>query len=131
MEPASTIKAALSALSCIPTAVQAITATTRPRWSTTYIVSCSSATSVQEEALVLFSSRNWLWRAHCVLPLGLDGSILDSGVDMVASNMKQKRDLTEEGEASYHQWRENLRNNPQYQTIYEEEAAKSALWLLR
>src|SRR5437879_4748335 len=43
--------------------------------------------------------------------------------------MKQQRDLIKEGEASYQQWREQLRSNPAYQAVYEEEAAKSELWL--
>lgn len=36
---------------------------------------------------------------------------------------------TEKGRVSYEQWREEIRNNPEYQAIYEEEAAKSELWL--
>lgn len=32
-------------------------------------------------------------------------------------------------EAAYLNWRDTLRANPEYQKIYEEEAAKSALWL--
>src|SRR5919202_793240 len=42
---------------------------------------------------------------------------------------EQKRDYIREGEESYRQWREELRANPEYQAIYEEEAAKSELWL--
>ena len=33
------------------------------------------------------------------------------------------------GKASYEKWRNNLRDDPHYQAIYEEEAAKSDLWL--
>jgi DNA-binding XRE family transcriptional regulator len=33
------------------------------------------------------------------------------------------------GQASYERWKEGLRANPEYQAIYEEEAARSALWL--
>src|SRR5688500_4628592 len=43
--------------------------------------------------------------------------------------MERKRTLTEEGQASYQRWRDKLRADPNYQAIYEEEAAKSALWL--
>jgi DNA-binding XRE family transcriptional regulator len=43
--------------------------------------------------------------------------------------MNEKRDYIAEGEASYQQWREELRKDPEYQAIYEEEAAKSKLWL--
>ena len=32
-------------------------------------------------------------------------------------------------EAAYLEWRENLRADPEYQAVYEEEAARSALWL--
>src|SRR5436305_12964661 len=43
--------------------------------------------------------------------------------------MKQQRDLIKEGEASYQQWQEQLRSNPAYEAVYEEEAAKKELWL--
>jgi DNA-binding XRE family transcriptional regulator len=33
------------------------------------------------------------------------------------------------GEESYRRWQEELRQDPEFQAIYEEEAAKSALWL--
>ena len=33
------------------------------------------------------------------------------------------------GKASYQQWRERLHADPEYPLIYEEEAAKGALWL--
>lgn len=41
----------------------------------------------------------------------------------------KKRDYITEGEISYKRWRDKLRKNPEYQAIYEEEAAKSNLWL--
>lgn len=43
--------------------------------------------------------------------------------------MRRKRDLTAKGKASYEKWRNNLRTDPNYQAIYDEEAAKSELWL--
>ena len=43
--------------------------------------------------------------------------------------MKKKMNLTSQGQASYQKWREKLRSNPNFQAIYEEEAAKSQLWL--
>jgi predicted XRE-type DNA-binding protein len=43
--------------------------------------------------------------------------------------MEKKRDYSAEGEASYQAWRDTLRADPEYQKIYEEEAAKSELWL--
>ena len=46
--------------------------------------------------------------------------------DMAVEN---KRDLTSEGQASYKRWRDELRANPEYQVIYQEEAAKKELWL--
>lgn len=42
---------------------------------------------------------------------------------------QKKRDYITEGETSYKHWRDKLRENPEYQAIYEEEAAKSKLWL--
>src|SRR5258708_30247413 len=42
---------------------------------------------------------------------------------------KERTDLISEGEKDYQEWRQELRNNPEYQAIYEEEAAKGALWL--
>jgi DNA-binding XRE family transcriptional regulator len=39
------------------------------------------------------------------------------------------KDLITAGEESYQRWRDELHANPEYQAIYEEEAAKSALWL--
>lgn len=45
--------------------------------------------------------------------------------------MEKKKDhtLTEAGQESYKKWQEELRANPEYQAIYEEEAAKKQLWL--
>jgi DNA-binding XRE family transcriptional regulator len=43
--------------------------------------------------------------------------------------MKSTQDPVEAGEASYEEWRDSLRADPEYQAIYEEEAARSALWL--
>ncbi len=40
-----------------------------------------------------------------------------------------KRDYVKEGEESYKRWREKLQADPEYQAVYEEEAAKSELWL--
>lgn len=42
---------------------------------------------------------------------------------------KKKRNLVEDGEKDYQEWRAKLRATPGYQQIYEEEAAKSELWL--
>src|SRR5437763_11793808 len=43
--------------------------------------------------------------------------------------LEHKADPTKQGEASYRQWKEELLANPGYRAIYEEEAAKSDLWL--
>jgi DNA-binding XRE family transcriptional regulator len=43
--------------------------------------------------------------------------------------MEKQRDYSAEGEASYQEWRDKLRADPEYQEIYAEEAAKSDLWL--
>lgn len=43
--------------------------------------------------------------------------------------MAKEQNQTGQGAASYHAWREGLRANPGYQTIYAEEAAKGGLWL--
>lgn len=43
--------------------------------------------------------------------------------------METKKQATQQGKASYQEWKEELRANPEYQAIYEEEAAKSELWL--
>lgn len=41
----------------------------------------------------------------------------------------KRDDVIKAGEESYQRWRDELQNNPEYQAVYEEEAAKSALWL--
>lgn len=46
----------------------------------------------------------------------------------VNERMAKEQHMTTQGEASYQAWREGLRANPEYQAIYEEEGAKSALW---
>lgn len=43
--------------------------------------------------------------------------------------METKQDPTIQGEESYRRWRDELRADPEYRAIYEEEAAKSELWL--
>lgn len=43
--------------------------------------------------------------------------------------MERQRDLIAEGQASYQRWKERLEADPEYQAVYEEEAAKSELWL--
>lgn len=43
--------------------------------------------------------------------------------------MNEKINLIQQGQASYEEWRKELLSNPEYQAIYEEEAAKSDLWL--
>ena len=43
--------------------------------------------------------------------------------------MEKERDNTSEGEMSYNRWRDGLHVDPKYQAIYDEEAAKSELWL--
>jgi DNA-binding XRE family transcriptional regulator len=42
---------------------------------------------------------------------------------------KERENVIKAGEESYQRWQEGLRQDPEYQKIYEEEAAKSALWL--
>lgn len=42
---------------------------------------------------------------------------------------QKRRDVIAEGEASYRRWKESLEADPEYRQIYEEEAAKSDLWL--
>jgi len=42
---------------------------------------------------------------------------------------EEKRDPAQGGKQSYQRWKESLRENPEYQEIYEEEAAKSELWM--
>jgi DNA-binding XRE family transcriptional regulator len=41
----------------------------------------------------------------------------------------EHRDPSAEGEKDYQEWREELRADPEYQAVYEEEAAKGSLWL--
>lgn len=43
--------------------------------------------------------------------------------------MDKQLSLTEQGQLSYEQWRKDLLSDPEFRAIYEEEAAKSALWL--
>lgn len=43
--------------------------------------------------------------------------------------MGKKQDATTQGQESYKKWREELWAHPEYQAIYDEEAAKSELWL--
>src|SRR6478672_2359807 len=42
---------------------------------------------------------------------------------------EQKIDLAQAGKESYRRWVEELHADPEYQAIYEEEAAKKELWL--
>lgn len=41
----------------------------------------------------------------------------------------RNHDAIAEGEASYRRWKESLAADPEYRQVYEEEAAKSELWL--
>lgn len=43
--------------------------------------------------------------------------------------MKKVTDLNKAGEQSYRRWKKGLESNPEFRTIYDEEAAKSELWL--
>jgi DNA-binding XRE family transcriptional regulator len=43
--------------------------------------------------------------------------------------MEKKRNLTEEGQRSYQEWRDGLLSDPEFRAVYEEEAAKKELWL--
>ena len=43
--------------------------------------------------------------------------------------MEKEHDLTKRGQESYEQWRAQLRADPEYQQLYEEEAVKGNLWL--
>lgn len=43
--------------------------------------------------------------------------------------MNNQRTLTQQAENSYHEWQQELRSNPEYLAIYEEEVAKSEVWL--
>jgi DNA-binding XRE family transcriptional regulator len=42
---------------------------------------------------------------------------------------KEPENVIKTGEESYRRWRDQLHADPEYQKVYEEEAAKSALWL--
>ena len=42
---------------------------------------------------------------------------------------KERENVIKAGEESYQRWQEGLMQDPEYQAVYEEEAAKSALWL--
>jgi DNA-binding XRE family transcriptional regulator len=46
----------------------------------------------------------------------------------MANTNKEHSDISA-GKASYQQWRARLHTDPEYQRIYEEEAAKGELWL--
>jgi len=43
--------------------------------------------------------------------------------------MEKNRTQIPQDQSSYQQWRDTLRSNPDYAAVYEEEAARSALWL--
>ena len=43
--------------------------------------------------------------------------------------MERAQDIINKGQESYQRWLDTLRTNPQFQIIYEEEAAKKELWL--
>jgi predicted XRE-type DNA-binding protein len=43
--------------------------------------------------------------------------------------MEKKTDISQEGSKSYQEWQDELRSNPEYEAIYEEESAKSELWI--
>ena len=43
--------------------------------------------------------------------------------------MATRKDLTEQGKEAYQSWRRELREHPDFERIYEEEAAKGDLWL--
>lgn len=45
------------------------------------------------------------------------------------ANPKDDKDMIEQGAAAYESWRAELRSDPAYQSIYEEEASKGDLWL--
>ena len=42
---------------------------------------------------------------------------------------KERDNVIKAGEESYQRWQEGLMQNPEFQAVYEEEAAKSELWL--
>lgn len=41
----------------------------------------------------------------------------------------ERKDVIKAGEESYQRWHEGLMQDPEFLAVYEEEAAKSALWL--
>ena len=41
----------------------------------------------------------------------------------------EREDIIQAGEASYQRWQKKLHENPEYEVVYQEEAAKSELWL--
>lgn len=43
--------------------------------------------------------------------------------------MEKEFDYLEKGQHSYQRWRDKLHANPEYNKLYEEEAAKKELWL--
>ncbi len=45
------------------------------------------------------------------------------------SQSKEQPNIIQAGEESYQRWRDELWADPEYRKIYEEEAAKSELWL--
>ncbi len=42
---------------------------------------------------------------------------------------KKQENVIKAGEESYRRWHDGLMQDPEFQAVYEEEAAKSALWL--
>ena len=42
---------------------------------------------------------------------------------------KEQKNVIKAGEESYQRWRDGLMQDPEFRAVYEEEAAKSALWL--
>ncbi len=42
---------------------------------------------------------------------------------------ESKRDYSAEGQAAYNQWRDKLMADPEFERVYDEEAAKLDLWL--
>lgn len=42
---------------------------------------------------------------------------------------RNPKNIIQQGEESHRRWQEGLWENPEYQAVYEEEAAKSELWL--
>ncbi len=42
---------------------------------------------------------------------------------------KEQKNVIKAGEESYERWRDELMQDPEFRAVYEEEAARSALWL--